>query len=56
VLDLKINKLRIAIEKSTKPIDGDMLMIRIQALECVQGKIQDLVINNVTKDWPIYNE
>jgi hypothetical protein len=33
-----------------------MLMIRIQALEWVQGTIQDLILNNVTTDWPVYNE
>jgi hypothetical protein len=56
VIDLKINKLRIAMEKSNTPIEGDMLMIRIQALEWVQGRIQDLVINNVTRDWQVYNK
>jgi hypothetical protein len=54
VLDLKINKLRIAMQKSTKPIDGDMLMIKITALEWVQGRIQDIILNNVTRDWPVY--
>jgi hypothetical protein len=32
VLELKINKLRIAMRKSNTPIEGDMLMIRIQKL------------------------
>ena len=27
-------------------------MIRIQALEWAQGRIQDLTQNNVTTDWP----
>ena len=40
VLELKINKLRIAIQKSNTPLEGDMLMIRIQALEWVQCRIQ----------------
>ena len=56
VLELKINKLRIAMQKSNTPLEGDMLMIRIQALEWVQGRIQDLILNNVTRDWPIYND
>jgi hypothetical protein len=55
VLELKINKLRIAMQKSNTPLEGDMLMIRIQALEWVQGRIQDLILNNVMKDWPVYN-
>ena len=29
---------------------ADMTMIRIQALEWVQGQIQDLILNNVTTD------
>jgi hypothetical protein len=56
VLELKINKLRIAMQKSNKPLEGDMLMIRIQALEWVQGRIQDIILNNVTRDWPVYNK
>jgi hypothetical protein len=53
---LKINKLRIAMQKSNTAIEGDMLMIRIQALEWVQGRIQALVLNRVTKEWPVYNK
>jgi hypothetical protein len=34
--------------------ETDMIMIKIQALEWVQGRIQDLILNNVTKDWPVY--
>ena len=45
-----------AMQKSNTHLDGDMLMIRIQALEWVQGTIQDLILNNVTRDWPIYND
>jgi hypothetical protein len=32
-----------------------MLMIRIQVLECVQGTIQDLILDNVTTGWPFYD-
>jgi len=31
-------------------------MIRIQALEGVQGEIQDLMLDNVTTDWPFYDD
>ena len=33
-----------------------MAMIRIQALEWVQGRIHDLILNDVTTDWPMYND
>jgi hypothetical protein len=56
VLELKIKKLKAIIEKSNNHYEADMAMIRIQALEWVQGQIQDLILNNVTRDWPIYNE
>ena len=57
VLALKINKLGIAMRKSNTPLEGDMMMmIRIQALEWVQGTIQDLILNNVTTDWPVYDD
>ena len=42
-------------QKSDNHLDADMPMIRIQALEWVQGQIQDLILNNVTTDWPVYN-
>jgi hypothetical protein len=28
----------------------------VQALEWVQGQIQDLILDNVTTDWPFYDE
>jgi hypothetical protein len=37
-------------------LDADMAMIGIQVLEWVQAQIQDLVLNNVTTDWPVYND
>ena len=56
VLELKINKLRTIMQKSNNHYEADMAMIRIQALEWVQGQIQDLVINKkVTRDWLVYN-
>ncbi len=56
VLELKKNKLRVIIQKSNNHYDADMTMIRIQALEWVQGTIQDLILNNVTTDWPVYDD
>ena len=41
--------------KSDNHYDADMTMIRIQALEWVQGRIQDLILNNVTTDYPFYD-
>ena len=55
VLELKINKLRTIMQKSNNHYEADMAMIRIQALEWVQERVQDLVINKVTRDWPVYN-
>jgi hypothetical protein len=43
-------------EKSDDLFKSDMLMIRIQALQWVQGQIQDLMLDNVTTDYPFYNE
>jgi hypothetical protein len=56
VLELEINKLRTIMQKSDNHYDADMTMIRIQALESVQGTIQDIILNNVTTDWPIYED
>jgi hypothetical protein len=39
-----------AMEKSDKLLNSDMIMIRIQALEWTQGQIQDLILDNVTTD------
>jgi hypothetical protein len=41
VLELKIKKLKVAMQKSDSHYDADMTMIRIQALEWTQGQIQD---------------
>jgi hypothetical protein len=43
-------------QKSDNHYDADMAMIRIQALEWVQGTIQDMILNNVTTDWPVYDD
>ena len=48
MLDVKINHLRTAMQKSDSLPNIDMFMIRIQALEWVQGKIQDLILDNET--------
>ena len=55
MLDVKINHLRITMQKSDNLPNIDMFTIRIQALEWVQGKIQDIILNNVTINWPFYN-
>jgi len=52
MLDIKINHLRTAMQKSDNLPNIDMLMIRIQALEWVQGRI----LNDVTTDWPVYDD
>jgi hypothetical protein len=56
MLDVKINHLRIAMQKSNSLPNIDMVMIRIQALEWVQAKIQDLILDNVTTDYPFYDD
>jgi hypothetical protein len=55
MLDIKINHLRTAMQKSDNLLASDVYMIRIQALGWVQGKIQDLILDNVTTDWPFYD-
>jgi hypothetical protein len=55
MLDVKINHLRVAMQKSGSLPKSDMFMIRIQALEWVQGRLQDLILDNVTIDWPLYD-
>jgi hypothetical protein len=42
-------------QNSDNHLDADMAMIRTQVLEWVQGQIQDLILNNVTTDWPVYD-
>ena len=56
MLDVKINHLRTAMQKSDSLPNIDMFMIRIQALEWVQGQIQDIILNDVTTNWPVYND
>ena len=56
VLELKIKKLRTIMQKSDNHYDADMTMIKIQALEWMQGRIQDIILNNVTTDWPVYDD
>ena len=55
MLEVKIKHLRTAMQKSDNLLKSDMYMIRIQALEWVQGQIQDLILDNVTTDWPFYD-
>jgi hypothetical protein len=39
-------------QKSDNHLASDTYMIRIQALQWIQGQIQDLILDNVTIDWP----
>jgi hypothetical protein len=43
-------------QKSDNHYNADMTMIRIQALEWTQGQIQDLILDKVTTDLPIYDD
>jgi hypothetical protein len=56
MLDVKINHLRVAMDKSNNLLNSDMIMIRIQSLQWVQGQIQDLILDNVTTDYPFYDD
>ena len=56
MLDVQKNRLRIDMRKSNTLVDKDRLMIKIQALEWVQGTIQDIILNNVTRNWPVYDK
>ena len=56
MLDVKINHLRVAMDKSNSLLNSDMIMIRIQALQWVQGQIQDIILDNVTADYPFYDD
>jgi hypothetical protein len=56
MLDVKINHLITAMHKSDNLLASDMHMIRIQALEWVQGRIQDLMLDSVTTDYPFYDD
>lgn len=52
-LELEIKKLKIAMQKSDNHYNADMAMIRIQSLEWVQGRMQDIILDNVT--WQVPN-
>lgn len=56
VLQLKINKLRTIMQKLKTHLEAYMAMIRIQALEWVQGQIEEIILNHVTRDWPFYDD
>ena len=56
MLDVKKKHLRLAMQKSDTPIKRDMYMIRIQALKWLQGQMQDLIMDNITRDWPLYEK
>ena len=56
VLELKKKKLKTIVQNSNNHYEADMAIMRIQALEWVQGQIQDIIINHVTRDWPFYDD
>ncbi len=56
MLDVEINHIRRAMEKSDNLLTSDTLMIRIQALQRVQGQIQRLILDNVSIDYPFYDD
>jgi hypothetical protein len=56
MLDVQTNRYRLAMQNSDNLPNIDMLMIKIQALEWAQGRIQDLILNNVTRNWPVYDD
>jgi uncharacterized protein YehS (DUF1456 family) len=56
VMKLKVNKLKTIMQKSNTHLEADMSMIVTQALEWVQGRIQDIILNNVRTDWLVYND
>jgi hypothetical protein len=48
LINEKINKCRNNIHESNNHVDKDMFMIKIQVLEWVQGRTQDIILNNAT--------
>jgi hypothetical protein len=54
VIEAKINKCKREIRDSaTIPIEADRILAQIMAYQWVQGKVQDLVIENEDKDTKI---
>jgi hypothetical protein len=52
-IDVKINKTRRTILDTYMPIEVERLEAQIMALQWVQGRIQDIVINNESKDTKV---
>ena len=53
VLDLKIRKCRREMFDTYMPIEVERIQAQIMAYQWVQGRVQDLVINNEDKDTKI---
>jgi hypothetical protein len=53
LLDVKINKCKREMLDTHMPIEVEWLQAQIMALQWVQGRIQDLVIENESKDTKI---
>lgn len=52
----RLEQLKTIVQNSNNHYESDMAMIRIQALEWVQGQIQDIILDHVTTDWPFYDD
>jgi hypothetical protein len=44
------------VRNSKNRYESDTAIIRIQALEWVQGQIQHIILNHVTRNWPFYDD
>ena len=53
LLDAKINKCKREIRDCTITIEADRILAQIMAYQWVQGRLQDLVIENENKDTKI---
>jgi hypothetical protein len=55
-LEAKINKIRREILDTYMPIEVERLEAQIITYQWVQTHIQDLIPNNVTMDWSVYDD
>jgi hypothetical protein len=55
VLDVKIRKCRKEMLDTYTQIEVERIQAQIMAYQWVQSQIQDLILDNVTIDWPFYD-
>ncbi|HYY51005.1 MAG TPA: hypothetical protein VE643_09040 [Nitrososphaeraceae archaeon] len=55
-LEAKIIMCKREIRDSTIPIEGERILAQIMAYQRVQGRIQDIILDHVTTDWPFYDD